>query len=226
MNEQTQADTGGGLDGIPGLGPARRAALAAAGITSRADLVAATTDQLVSVTGMPRSQAERALAALKTTRAAPEEALTAPAAALPEIPPDEALPDENGAAPLPDESEPTAPEPEPSTDLDRAIFKARTALSDATRLLAEASGLHKSLEKLGVLLEGLSRRTEKLGAKRRTRLAERLDALTRRLERAAARSHEMTPERAKRLRERLKTERQAIAEAIALKPRRSGGRGK
>jgi hypothetical protein len=49
------------LNGVPNVGPARRAALEAAGVTTRAQLARATVDQLVGMTGMARSLAERTL---------------------------------------------------------------------------------------------------------------------------------------------------------------------
>jgi hypothetical protein len=49
------------LNGVPNIGPARRAALEAAGITTRAQLAHSSAEQLVSMTGMARSFAEKTL---------------------------------------------------------------------------------------------------------------------------------------------------------------------
>lgn len=49
------------LSGVPNIGPARRAALEAAGVTTRFGLAQASVDQLVGMTGMARSLAEKTL---------------------------------------------------------------------------------------------------------------------------------------------------------------------
>lgn len=200
------------LSGIPGVGPARRAALIAAGITTRAALARASVEQLVSMTGMARAQAERTLAVLRQDG---ESAAATTTPALSPVPlTDEALPTEDG---MPAAAEEPAPaEERPLTDLERAIFAARTALADVTRLLT-GPRLEKSLTRFATLLEALPARAAKLPARRQKRLMLRLRRITIRLERAVSRAGRMTEKREKRLRDRLREERRLLTEETALR---------
>lgn len=199
------------LEGIPGIGPARRTALAAAGITRRAELARATIEQLVSVTGMPRTQAEQALAFVQN--AVPQ--------TVPEAVGDEAMPEPSSdmetSLPLPD-----APEETPLlTDLDRALFAARTALSDMTRVFDDTQ-MEKPFARLANVLDTVTARAAKLPGKRQKRLTSRLQKLTERLERAAAGKSKLTPKRRKLLREQLREGRRSLSEAIAERAKKPG----
>ena len=191
MSEPTNtAATEETLNGIPGIGPARRALLIAAGISSRAALQVATVEQLISVTGMPRAQAEQALSTVQTPLIE-----NAPLRVLP----------------LSTPIEPSTPESEPPFDAERSLLAAQAALSEVSRMVRKKHALTKSLTRLALLLERLSLQVGAFGPKRQARLAERLDRLTQRLERAAAPTEPLKPERAKRLRERLKSDRQELS---------------
>jgi hypothetical protein len=85
------------LDGIPGIGPARRASLAAAGITTRTALCALGGAELARITRMPGAQAEQVILLLT----APNKEATERSVVLPEAPtPTEPL-TEPAAAPEP-----------------------------------------------------------------------------------------------------------------------------
>ena len=73
------------LNNIPNLGPSRRTALEAAGITSRAAVARMTVDQLVSAVGIPRVTAEKVLTFLQehTPETLPEPASLLPSRFLP-----------------------------------------------------------------------------------------------------------------------------------------------
>ena len=155
------------LLGVPGLGPIRITALHAAGITTRAQLAQSSVEQLISMTGMPRTQAEKTLAAVRGT---------ASVATTPPPPTDELMPTPGILGESADRPEPTDPEPDlpPASDLDRALLTARTALSDATR---HFPALDRPLIKFAIRLEKLPRQAAGLTEKKQAKIAARLDKL-------------------------------------------------
>ena len=191
-----------GLLGVPGLGPIRITALHAAGITTRAQLAQATVEQLISVTGMPRAQAEKTRAAVLGT---------ASAATTPPPPTDELMPlagTIGGPADRP-APEPTDPEPDtpPAADLDRALLTARTALADATR---HFPSLDRPLIKFAIRLEKLPRLAAELTEKKQAKIAARLDKLTAHLEKASIPTGKETKARRERLQNRLESEEEKL----------------
>jgi hypothetical protein len=216
------------LAGVPGIGSARRALLAAAGIVSRADLARASVEQIVSVTGMPRAAAARALEAVLADRGAlsappaPSEDEAFPAAAE-EAPQTPSLPD---APPLDAVPSPEEEAVAPATELERAVFAARTALSDATRLAADLPRLDRALTRFALLLDQLAVRLSGLKPGVQRRVTRRLLRVTARLEKVGGGA--LGPRRAERLRERLRAERREIAALVrpAGKQRRRDGKGR
>ena len=210
------------LNNIPYLGPARRAALEAAGITTRSQLVQASVEQLVGVTGMPRTLAERTLLFLHAN-AAPNGA-----------PPPQAspTPTETPASPLPIEQKPvfdifpeslmetlpSPPKPEDGTeavdtrtDLDRAILRLSTALSDTTR--NQPPKLSRQFTKLAALLEELPRAVSALKPRQVRALTKQIEALTSRLGDPPA-----TKKAEEKLREFLREERRKIKGTLPPAP--------
>jgi hypothetical protein len=220
MEEETTEVVTDALGSIPGIGPARKAALFAAGITTRAALAQASVEQIISVTGMPRTQAEKALDALQAT-----EALTLSAPSPQIAPPltDEAMP-EAPAPSVPARDEPTETPVLPDDDqdpqtavrglLDNAAFRAKTALSDATRVWSLPE-LIKPLAKLVTALDAVTEQAASvLRPKAAIRLAVRLGKLTTWIEKAVAEKQPPSEKRQDRVRQRLKAERAEIEETI------------
>lgn len=205
------------LSNIPGIGPARKAALYAAGITTRAALAQASVEQLISLTGLSRTQAEKALETLHTTDAP---ALSAPS---PQIAPplaDEAMPTvESDTKPAEPDDVPLVPDEDESADhsaqglLDRAAFRTKTALSDATRVW-DLPKLSKSMARLAAILDSLTERD--LRPKAAKRLAPRLEDLSAGIERGLANEKPPKEKKQTQIRERLKSERIEIETAIKL----------
>jgi len=168
-------DDGNALIGIPNIGPARRAALEAAGVTTRAQLARASVDQLVGMTGMARGVAQKTLEFVRHTATA---ALTSAASAYVEKQraPDDSehiridaapvagpgtvassetpasLAEMAAEVPVPDEL-PPAVTPEDGdhgldvqADIERLVLRAQTALSDLTRVLGDAGGKRRRNE--------------------------------------------------------------------------------
>jgi len=224
------------LAGIPGVGTARRALLVAAGIGTREELARASVEQVVSITGMPRAAAERALRSLtETAEAVPpsDEALPGTTAgvavastpAAPAVPAPDVLAPGLGA-PAPEEEQVAAP-----SALERAVFAARTAVSDVTRLSPDRPRLDRSLTRFAAVLDALVHRLPKLRPGVQRRITRRLERLTARLERITARtgdaggaapSRPLGPRRAERLRERLRAERRDIVALARLAPTPAG----
>ena len=211
---------------MPSLGPVRRAALAAAGVETRAALARASVDQIVGMTGMGRALAQRILDSLHAVNEI---------AAAPVVPAtDEAMPaatDETvpaNLAPVLETKTVAEPGDEPTdtaaSEFDRVLFAARTALSDATRTFASSEKLQKPFVRLAKRLDTAGEKNEKnaLGAGRTARIQKRLLILTDRLEAAAKKATSkplpLTPKREDRLRERVQNESRALAKLMQPKP--------
>jgi hypothetical protein len=217
-NEQT-GDTGNdSLDGVTGLGAARKALLHAAGITTRAELSRMAPERLMRVARMPRHQADRTLASLRT----------APADSAETVPPGVA-PAESGSPPEP--KKPSPPTPPPAAPPETAAPAADEPHSLAARLRfllfllgepaqTKAPRLVKPLSRLAALLEDAAGSWAALPPKKRRRVAEGLRALADRLDAALLGTAAVTPKRTKRLRARVREERHALAGILGLKPRR------
>ncbi len=216
---QNNSDNSGDLNGIPGIGPARRAAFEAAGVLTRAALARMDVAQVVSVSGMGRAQAEAALRFVLD--ASGDESVDVEAAA-PVVSGDEAFPpratmkagDAAPALPVPpDEDEDALTAEAQASEVERAMFAVRTALSDVTRV-ADDARLNRQLTRFDVLLNAMPVRTERLRPKAAREVAQKLTRLAARLERNAVRlATETKREREKRtarLRDRLKAERGAL----------------
>lgn len=227
-NNPTEAVTDA-LSNIPGIGPARKAALYAAGIMTRAALAQASVEQLISLTGMPRAQAEKALEALQTAEASP---LSDPS---PQIAPplmDEAMPDTPLPIPAGDPSpeQPVLPDDDPATEtqglLDNAAFRARTALSDATRVWS-LPRLTKSMERLAKALDTMTEQAdEALRPSEAKRLTARLMALAEWIEKSLAEEKPLSEKRRVRVRERLKLARVEIEKTVRASIQRSSKKRK
>jgi len=215
---QNNNDSGSGdLSGIPGVGPARRAAFEAAGVSTRAALARMDAVQIVSVSGMGRAQAEAALAFVQGALAEANEVTEAAPSTSDDG--DEAFPPAatgdggDTPPPSPEKNEDALPAEAQASRVERAIFAARTALSDVTRI-ADDARLTRQLTRLAVLLDETPARAERLRPKAAREVAENLARLAARLERNAVRlATETKREREKRtvrLRDRLKTDRQTL----------------
>ena len=181
------------LLGIPFIGPVRRAALQAAGITTRAQLAQMSVEQLVGVTGMQRSMARRALDLLN-----PADAVAPPT--------------------LDPQPEDGSPEADRGTDLERAILRLQIVLSDATRAAAYPK-LTRQFVKLAALLDVLPRRAgAALKPKEIRRVVERLGAIASRLDGLAATDFTPLKEQDK-IREEVRVQRKSI-EALLESARR------
>ena len=208
------------LSNIPGVGPARKAALYAAGITTRASLAQASVEQLISLTGMPRAQAIKTLEALQATEApflsvpSPQIAPPLMDEAMPTAPP---LPSTGGDAPseipvLPDDDQ--DPAAANRGILDNAAFRTKTAISDATRVWSLPK-LTKSLARLVTVLDTVTEQAaDVLRPKATKRLASQLEDLSVWIEKAVADEKPLSEKRRERVRERLKSERIEIEKAI------------
>ena len=224
------------LAGIPGLGPARRAALAAAGIASAAEIAGMTIDQLVGVTGMPRSQASVSLDAARRRTSADSPTDDAP-------PTDEAFPagsaDAADGLPLKQtlegvatagtgqpslEDDDSSPGPAARARLDRAAFRLKTALSDLSRQWS-APRLIRPIGRLAVVLDLLSGAAgdaaEPPRPKTARRLSGRFDFLAEWLETQLLTEKPATKKRQERVRDRLRAERQQVQETIKTSRRRA-----
>lgn len=224
------------LSGIPGVGPSRKAALVAAGVTTRAALAQMSVEQLISLTGMPRAQAAAALDAVRKEES-PQPALTAPAdeaypeaAGRPDTDPkaDRLEATEEAATPetpvLPDEDQ--SPAVAARAVLDRAALRVKTALADATRVWSLPK-LNRPLARLIVTLDGVTTElADTLRPKASRRLATRLDAVAAWIETEVAKEKPMTDKRRERLRERLRTDRQRVEEALTASHRRRADKNK
>ena len=165
----TNDGTVGDLTGVPGLGPVRRAALAAAGITTRTKLQKSSVEQIIGMTGMSRAAAEKVRAFLDAQMS--EEATFAPTVAG-----DEAMPEallqtgENAAHSAPNAADAADTE---LSGFDRAVFAAQTALADATRLLT-GKRLQKPFVRLAKKISAAAQKSDKMGTGRRKRIHKRL----------------------------------------------------
>ena len=227
-DETTEAGTDA-LSNIPGIGPARKAALYAAGITTRAALVQASAEQIISLTGMPRAQAEKVLETLQETEAP---LLSTPS---PQIAPplqDEAMP----AEPTPDlQSDASPGTPVLSDDdqnpviasrglLDNAAFRAKTALSDATRIWG-LGDLTKQMTRLAVILDIVTEQAAPvLRPKASKRLAVQLEDFSEWIEKALSSKKPLKDKRKDKVRQRLKAERIAIEKAVLRTLRRQSNK--
>lgn len=201
---QTPTDS---LTGVPGIGAVRRRLLTEAGITTRAALAQASPEQLVSLTGMPRSAAETILAAI-----APGDSLPVPVGEMPDLQQD------GGEVKEPGETGDASGEEAPQLSrLERAAMDAQTALADASRHVPPGSKLGETLLRFALLADELPRRVSPQAsggvAKRITlrlqNITERLETLTR------SKKHEpLSDKRAKRLRQRLKRTRDTIKRTL------------
>jgi hypothetical protein len=200
-NGQTMSSGDDALDGVSGLGAARKALLHAAGVTTRAELAQMDPERLMRVARMPRHQAVRTLASLNPTAiptaAQPSEASTADSLA-PQFVPE------------------TTPQTSPLHSLTNRL---RALQGEPIR--AKAPRLVKPLSGLMVLMEGAPEKMATLGAKQQRRAVLRLTALVDRLEKAILSKGELTSKREQRLRERLREERRALVDVLGNKPRRS-----
>ena len=212
------AEQAGDLVGVPGLGPVRRAALLAAGVTNRADLARASVEQIVSMTGMGRKQADDVRAFVQADGA---RQVAKPA---PSIAADEAMPEE--AAPFPAPSDEPAAEQDDDgeavdtvvSEFDRVLFAARTALSDASRTWASGERLQKPFVRLARRLDTAEDKNNKgtLTSGRRKRIQRRLLILVDRMEKGAQKAApQLSPKREEQLRERLQNESRALAGLLA-----------
>ena len=205
----TNDGTVGDLTGVPGLGPVRRAALVAAGITTRTELKKSSVEQIIGMTGMSRAAAEKVRAFLDAQM--PEEVTS--------VSGDEAMPEallqteENVAHLVPDAADAADTE---LSDFDRAVFAAQTALADATRLLT-GKRLQKPFVRLAKKISAAAQKSDKMGTGRRKRVHKRLLSLTARLETAAQKAPKLTPKRENKLRNRLQNESDAISHLLTAK---------
>ena len=229
------------LSSIPGIGPARRLLLEAAGIATRSAFARADVAQIISLTGMPRAQAEQALQAARAVT--PPSNGSEPTAAAAPPPIDEAFPDlpaeMNPSALLADATPsssvppppPPAPESEDATpeeielsELDRAVLKCRTALADATRRL-ETPRLTRQLTRFALLLDKLPELAARRKPKRVRALARRLESTADFLEWCAASADRTLgrEKREERMRQRIKAARAAVRDILreSRKARRS-----
>lgn len=206
-------DDNNDLAGIPGLGPVRRTALLAAGITGRAELRKSSADQIVAMTGMGRAPAERLVTFLAAAAEGKPTAVPSVAAGG-----DEAMPgakkkaaDKKEAAPPREAVDMDATDTDVS-EFDRVLFAARTALSDATRTFAGTERLQKPFVRLARRLDAIEDKKNQntLVSGRRKRIQKRLLILTVRLEKAAIKTAPLSPKREDRLRERVQNESRAL----------------
>jgi hypothetical protein len=229
MEEETTEVVTDALDNIPGIGPARKAALYAAGITTRAGLAQASVEQIISLTGMPRTQAEKALEALHATDApvlsAPSPQAEPPLQdeAMPEAPAPSALTnvEPTGTPVLPDDDH--APATAARGLLDNAAFRAKTSLSDATRVW-DLPKLIKPLTKLAAALDAVTEQAANtLRPKAAKRLQVRLEEFSAWVEKAVTNKQPLSGKRRNQIRERLKCERIEIEKMVyaVVKPKRN-----
>lgn len=226
------------LSSIPGIGPARRLLLEAAGISTRSAFAQADVAQIISLTGMPRAQAEQALQAARalplptngsepTASAAPppiDEAFPdLPAEMLPGAPVEDDSPSSSVPPPLPPapEEEDATPEEAGLSELDRAVVKTRTALSDATRRL-DTPRLTRQLARFALLLDKLPERAARSKPKRVRALARRLESIAAFLEQCAAAADRTLgrEKREERMRQRIKAERVALRDLLRTSRKR------
>jgi hypothetical protein len=210
-DEQTDNSTDDSLDGVTGLGAARKALLHAAGVNTRAELAGMDPERLMRVARMPRHQAERTLASLRpaptdTAAAAPPEAASAASGSPP------------APIPLPS-SDPSIVPPltssSPDGDLPAIAGRLRSLLGEPAQ--TRAPRVAKPLTRLAELLEG---ELAALSPKKKKTIADGLRALADRLDRALLSPKAIPPKREKRLRERLREERRKLAAVLGIKPRR------
>ncbi|MBC8134738.1 MAG: helix-hairpin-helix domain-containing protein [Fibrella sp.] len=219
------------LSGVPGLGPVRRRLLAEAGITTRAELAQTTLEQIISVTGMPRSVAVQVVAFALTTQPPQEKERETeeagdgplPTSVLsgPPLPPEGSGLEVREAGiratetldlPAPGEDAPQ------TTRLERAVLRAQTAIADASRRTESGSKLSETLVRFARLTDELPRRVtpETRGGVLR-RITERIEAIAERLETVAGAKKDASPlgsKRAKRLQQRLKRTRDSIKRTL------------
>ena len=231
------------LFGIPNIGPSRRAALEAAGITARSRLKEASVEQLVSVTGMPRATAVTVLDFLRLDGAqegngappppipeapvspgpAVAEAPPEPPAEAPPEPPAEAPPEPPAAGPPDTPVAKAIPPPQADdgadetvdvrTDLDRAILRLQTVLSDASP--DDAPKLDRQLTRLAARIEVLPRHADRFKPKQTRRLIDRLEALAARLQSFNTVGRPPREKARERLREIVREERRRIEDLVA-----------
>ncbi len=192
MDMNSSADDA--LNGVPNLGPARRASLEAAGVTTRTQLAQASAEQLVSMTGMARSLAEKTLEFVRLAAPPATDTLPATDATLaPLVPADrdaeERPPARDPAVPRTEETPPAATVPgdageDARTNLERHVVRAQTALSDLTRLIGDKAGkaFSREAEQLSGLLDALPGPLGAFKPKRLRRLAAEVEATAAQIE--------------------------------------------
>lgn len=205
------------LEGIPGIGPARRSALTAAGITTAESLHALGAAELARLTRMPRAQADRIIESLSEEAEASAPVVETP----PPPPPSEVVSDEPATVETVEAAVPPVAEPTPSpTEDDPGIMRVRAAAN----ALARRKGfgrLARPFARLHLLLDDLSGKTAVWTPKQKKRLRERLTDVAARLEKVAGHDKPLTPKAEKRFRERLREDRRTIAEMLARRSRRT-----
>jgi hypothetical protein len=202
---------------IPNLGPVRQKLLEAAGINSREEFARLTVEQVVSLTGMGRTQAELALKQVQGRTG------TLPAVTESDDPlaPDaQAEPQTTGGVEDDAQTKRTGeafadPAALPPGRLDSTVFRLRTAASDVTRL-ANDEQITKPLLRLIAVVDQTVPQSDTLRPKQRRYLADLFENLAQRLERAAQRMERepLSPRRVERLRERIRAARRATAALI------------
>ena len=187
---------------LPGIGATRETALHAAGFRTRADLARATAEDLRRIAHLQPAYAERVVAALEGERR-----VYAP-------PTDEAMPDDSGATHAEDIVEPSAPEQEPTANLDRATLTLQTALADITRRMGEAGDLARPFARVAEIMDKLPERAAELADKQQARIVKAMDRLTAHLEKAAGRKRDLSPKQAATLKDRIKVERLILSDSL------------
>ena len=222
MNDPATDDMPGAMElsGIPGLGPVRRRLLAEAGIRTHSEFTQATLEQIISVTGMPRTAAEQAqeftrrntLPDTVQQRGGKVETVTEEDTGTEAV---IAFEQETVERDKPTTLGDDAPQ---TTRLERATLRAQTAIADASRRTEPGSKLSEMLLRFARLTDELPRRvtTNTRGGVIK-RITERIETIAERLEMLAASKKEPGPlstKRAKRLQQRLKRTRDSIKRTL------------
>lgn len=185
-------DSDDSLNGVPNVGPARRAALEAAGVTTRSQLAQASAAQLVAMTGMARSLAEKTLEFVRLAAPPATDTLPATDATLAPLARADRDAEERARAPaVPRTEETPAAATVPGdvgedarTNLERHVVRAQTALSDLTRLIGDKAGkaFSREAEQLSGLLDALPGPLGAFKPKRLRRLAAEVEATAAQIE--------------------------------------------
>ncbi|HVK03283.1 MAG TPA: hypothetical protein VM490_07395 [Armatimonadaceae bacterium] len=197
---ETDLSTGDGLDGIPMLGPTRRARLAAAGFATPEALSRASVEEVSRVAQMPQGQAAQVL-----------EYALALAAQAPESPSDAPTPPDPGPTTAADDAPVAAPSAGSDDALAAAIVRMRTSV-DAVLEHKEAARIIGPLARFAGTLERLAASAHRVDDETRARLTRRLNRLAERLEGAA--SKDAPRKRFVRMRERLKAARRQVRKSF------------